>query len=253
MTLSRFTRLRSALAAGCLWLVVAAPLAFGGFSATLSPTEKSSLGLDALSVEERALLDQLVAEDLALARRENPAALAGTFASRLDEAARKQAGLDRLTPAQLAALNERVAAAVANRPAPRERPRLKQADVLAAKKRGEIHGSVTLAYGWGGGREVRAGSLWLDYYDPENRFGLGVGITTVNGDGFYGYHPGYHSGRYFHDPYYPADFYYDDFRASPLLFLGASYLESRGAFFPTGAGCLDGSGFPGRGFGGRRR
>jgi hypothetical protein len=142
--------------------------------------------------------------------------------------------------------------AIASRPVPRERPRLKESDLLAARKRGEVHGSVTFAYGWGGGREFRAGSLWLDYYDPENRFGLGIGITTVDGDGFYGYYPGYHRGRYFGSPFYPDFDYYDaDYRAGPPLFVSAGFHDVRGGFFPGDASCL--RGMPAGGFGGRRR
>jgi hypothetical protein len=198
-----------------------------------------------------------VADDLAFARRENLTDLGGTFVSRRTEAARKQAGLDRLTPEQLARLNELVGAAIATRPTPKERPRLKESDVLSAKRRGEVHGSVTMMYGWGrGGREYRAGSLWLDYQDPDGRFGLGVGISTFDGDGFYGYYPGYYyPGDYYYADYYPG--YYDTrYYTAPRIYLDASYrAEGHGDFLHGDGSYLRGpksGGFGGHG-GGRRR
>lgn len=252
MTLAWFTRFRSVFVASCLWLVLAIPGFAGGFSSTLSAADKTAAGLDSLSDDDWDAIDKLVADDLAYARREKISAFGTAFSDRRNETARKTAGLDKLTEPQLAKLNELVAAVIA-RPAPRERPRLKESDLLAARKRGEIHGSVTLAYGWGGGREYRAGSLWLDYYDPETRFGLGIGITSVQGDGFYSYYPGYYPGRYFGNTY-SAGYYDGDFAAAP--FLSASYRgEARPSFVTNDADCFRGmpaGGFGGRG-GGRRR
>ncbi|MBI2496831.1 MAG: hypothetical protein HYV75_02500 [Opitutae bacterium] len=88
---------------------------------------------------------------------------------------------------------------------PKERPRLKESDVLAAGRENRIHGSVTVAYGWGGrGRDLWAESLWLEYYDPESRVGLGLGLTNFQGDGFPGYCPDYRYGGGYYDrlPFY---------------------------------------------------
>lgn len=241
------------------WLLLTAGLlraADGGFTATLSLEQKTAAGVATLTADERTALDLLVTTDLAFARRENLTDLGGTFVARRTESDRKQAGLDRLTPEQLARLNELVASALAARPAPKERPRLRESDVLSAKRRGEIHGSVTVAYGWGrGGREYRAGSLWLDYQDPDGRFGLGVGISTSDGDGFYGYHPGYyHPGGYYAD-YYPG-YFNPRYHTSPRMYMDASYpADFRAGFFRGDGACLRGSlagGFGGHG-GGRRR
>jgi hypothetical protein len=182
------------LAAGPL---PAARAADGGFAATLTAEQRESAGIGTLSPEQRTALDGLVASDLALARKENLPEIGGTFAARRSEAERQQAGLDHLTAAQLARLNELVAAAVAARPKPRERPRLKENDVLAAGRKPEIHGSVSFAYGWGsGGRDYRASSLWLEYFDPDSSLGLGVGISTFDGDGFGGcFYPSFSGAR----------------------------------------------------------
>jgi hypothetical protein len=234
------------LLAGLL-MVGALRAAEGGFSATLSTGQKNAAGLAALSAAELTALDQLVADDLAYARRENLTALEGAFVARQAEAGRKSAGLDRLTPEQQARLNALVAAAITARPTPKERPRLKDSDVLV-KNQPQVHGSVTVAYGWGaGGRSMRAGSMWLDYYDPESHLGIGVGLSTVNGSypGYYpGYYPGFATGGFYPDysdpryytpsaTYYDASYRGDSFRSS---------FQGDGACFRAG---------PSGGFGGR--
>lgn len=177
---------------GCLFAAGTSLNAAGGFSATLSGAQITAAGLATLTPAEQVVLDQLVMGDVALARRENPGDLGGTFAGRRSEAERKSAGLDRLTPAELAELNELVAAAVAARPRPKERPRLKGNDVVIPS-RAELHGSVSMTYGWGrGGRSFRAASLWLDYYDPESGLNLSVGLAGADGAGWPGDYPGYY-------------------------------------------------------------
>lgn len=252
MTLTSFTRLRSTVLACGLWLAIAGPT-FAGFTATLSNADKTSIGLDGLAEDEWVALDELVAEDLAFARRENLKEFESPFMARLSETERKGAGLDRLTAEQVIKLNELVAAAIAKRPTPKQRPRLKESDVLA-KRRGEIHGSVTVAYGWdAGGRDYRAGSLWLDYYDPQTRVGIGVGITSSEGGpGYYypGYYPAYYPG-YYRTAFLPG--YYDgDFYRAPLAFYGGfDRADSRGGYFANDSACFRAG--PAGGFGGRRR
>lgn len=185
------------LALGLFLLAAQLRATEGGFSATLPVEQQTAAGLSTLTADERAALDRLVAADLHLARHENSAELDRTFVARRTEAERRQAGLDRLPPEQLARLNDLVAAAIAVRPAPKARPRLPGSEVRGAKTRGEIHGSVSVAYGWGrGGRDFRASSLELNYYDPESRIGLGLRIMTSHGG-------------------YPGYFYYPDYYASP--------------------------------------
>ncbi len=175
----------------------------GGFSATLSTGQKDAAGFAALSAAELTILDQLVADDLAYARRENLPVLDGTFAARQTEAERQAAGLDRLTTEQLARLNELVAAAITARPMPKERPRLKDSDVFV-KNKPEVHGSVTFGYGWSRGGSARFGSFYTEYYDPATRLSLGVGVSTFNGSGYWGGGPGsdYAYSGSFSEPWY---------------------------------------------------
>lgn len=215
--------------------VLAAQAAEGGFTATLSAEKQMTAGLAELTTAERSALDQLVADELALVRGTERPELSGTFVSRRTEAERKAAGLDRLTTAQLEKLNELVASAL-NRPQPKERPRLKESDVLSTTRQNRVHGSVTVAYGWGrGGRDMWAESLWLEYYDPERRFSLGIGLSNFDGDGFLGYYPDYYG---FYPDYYGfyPDYYYGGYGSryynrTPLFITSPSYLgDARGDF-----------------------
>ncbi|MDI1250286.1 MAG: hypothetical protein PSV13_15595 [Lacunisphaera sp.] len=218
-------------AASLLIMAASARAAEGGFTATLSADKQLAAGLTALTTAERAALDQFVAAELALARSDGKPEFTGTFVSRRSEAERKAAGLDRLTTAQLEKLNEWVAA-VLNRPQPKERPRLKASDVLSAARENRIHGSVTVAYGWGhGGRDMWAESLWLEYYDPERRFSLGIGLSNYDGDGFFGGYPDYY-GFYpdyfgFYPDYYSAG-YGNRYYSRLPVFIGSPAYDTGG-------------------------
>lgn len=193
------------LFAAFLALAGALRAAEGGFIATLSSEQQAAAGLTHLSADEQTTINTLVAREVSLARQGNVRAFAGTFSSRRKPEERATAGLDHLSAAELAQLDQLVAAAIAAGPAKIELPsRLKSSDV-AVRDRLKIHGSVTLAYGWGsGGREMRAGSLYTTITDPETGFTLGLGLSQFSGDGWWGYdlddyyfsHPGYVGPRY---------------------------------------------------------
>jgi hypothetical protein len=193
----------------CVLLAASASAATGGFSATLSHDQQVGAGLPTLTAAQRAALDRIVAKELAQLRSGTVEELVGTFMSRRSEEEINDAGLDALSPQQLTALNQLAASALSSRPQPRERPRLRDSDVISAKRKPQIHGEVSFAYGWGsGGREMRAGSLWVEHYDPERRLGIAVGISQFEGDGFYG-HPAYGYGYdwsgsryYLRDPFF---------------------------------------------------
>jgi hypothetical protein len=211
--------LRVALLGG--YLAVAAALSGatgGGFSSTLSDDQRSSAGLSTLTAEQRSALDVLVAGEIAQARKEGGMVSSSTFVSRQSVEQRNQAGLDHLTPDQLTRLNELVASVVSSGPKPRIRPRLKDDEIIRPQKP-EIHGSASLTLGWGrNGGNFRASSLWVDYFDPNTGLGLGIGVETFKGKGFYNYYPRYGSpysvfGTGFYDPFYYGglrDDFYDD-------------------------------------------
>lgn len=174
----------------------------GGFIATLSSAQQTAAGLVHLSADEQTTLNTLVAREVSLARQGNVKAFAGTFSSRRKPAETTAAGLDRLAPDEIAQLDQLVANAIAAGPTQPVLPqRLKSKDVARAENRLEIHGQVTLAYGWGsGGREMRAGSLYTEIYDKQTGMTLGLGYSQVSGDGWWGY--GYPDLGYPYD-YYP--------------------------------------------------
>lgn len=217
------TLFRAALLSCC----VAATLvlhAAGGFTATLSQDRFAACGLAVLADAERAALDQLIANEVALRREEDPAVPTAGFSTRCSAEQHQAAGLHRLSPVELAQLDQSIAAVV-TRPAPKTRPRLKESEVIYGRPRQpEIHGSISLTYGWGaGGRDFRASSLWVTIEDPDRRFGLGIGVSTSKGDLF----PGY---------YYPDHGYWDyGPRWHPMWESWTDPVETwprRGVFYP---------------------
>lgn len=178
----------------------------GGFTATLSAEEKTATGLDGLSVDETVALDQLVSDDLSRARQLKANLLPGTLASRHSEAAVQAAGLDRLTPEQLAKLDDLVAEVIAARPLPKDRPRLRGSEVLSEQGRLRVHGGMSFTVGGGSGSSFYGSSAWVSYYDTVTGLGLSFAVSQFSGDGLYGYHPGYgYSGRAY--SYAPISYY----------------------------------------------
>ena len=200
-----FAAVRAAGAGGLLLAATLLHAVEGGFTTTLSPDQQAAAGLTGLSPAERAALDQLVASETAESRVAEGKVLSGTFASRRTEAERQAAGLDRLSEAELARLNEMVANVAISRPKPKERPRLKDDDVVSAKTRPEVHGSVSLTFGHGPGGSFRGADLWLSYYIPEYGLSLGFGMSRYTG-GFLPY-----------DYYNPGSFYWSPATRGPML------------------------------------
>ena len=176
------------LLAASLLVLTPAALAAGGFIATLTAAQQSAAGLPRLSAAEQSALNTLVAREVSLARPGNVKAFAGTFTSRRRPEERAATGLDRLSAAELEQLDQLVANAIAAGPVlPTPPQRLKPQDV-ARKDRLEIHGEVTLAYGWGsGGREMRAGSLYTTIHDRDTGTTVALGLSQASGDGWWGY------------------------------------------------------------------
>ena len=158
----------------------------GGFIATLSAGEQAAAGLTRLTADEQMALNRLVAREVALARQGSVTAFTGTFVSRRQAADHASAGLDRLTVEEQAKLNGLVAAAIAGAPERRVAAKLRKEDVVP-NDRLQIHGSVSVMYGWGsGGREFHGGSLYTSIYDPDTGIALGLGLSQFSGDGWVG-------------------------------------------------------------------
>lgn len=198
MTLSRLVR-------GSFWLAALLGIAWAplraatdaGFTATLPAAQRSATGLDQLSASELALLDVLVASDLATARQLRVTTFAERFSNRHD--GQQQAGLDRLNADQLALLDELVADTIAAQPQPKDRPRLKDNEVVSLQKRLEVHGGMSFTVGWAsGGRNFREAGAWVSYYDPKSGLGMSFAFSQYSGDALYPY--GY---------YYPGAYAYN--------------------------------------------
>lgn len=225
-------------------LNLSARAAEGGFTATLSSEEWNAAGITLLTAGEIASLDRIVAEDYDRVRLFN--SITSSFTDRQTGTQLKEAGLDRLAPEQLAKLNELAATALAARPQPRERPRLKDGAVLSEQGRLRVHGGMSFTYGWaGGGRSYRETSAWVSYFDPVTGIGLGFGFSNFSGDSLY---PGY----YYDRGYYSAT-------SAPVLVSprtqladGARLNVNRGGFVGDGAS-MRGSGRGGHGMRGQNR
>jgi hypothetical protein len=195
------------LAFACL-AVALAPLRAAtdtGFSSTLTSGQRSATGLDQLTDNERDILDVLVASDLATARQLRTTTFTERFSDRHD--GQQAAGLERLNADQLAQFDELVADAIAAQPMPKDRPRLKDNEVVSLKRRLEVHGGMSFTLGWAsGGRNFREAGAWVSYFDPQTGLGLAVGFSQYSGDAIYpyGYYPGYGYGYY---PYGPGGWY----------------------------------------------
>jgi hypothetical protein len=183
-----FPRILFGLLVGLAYLGGPMQALAGDFTASLSDAQQAAAGLTTLTADERAVLDRLVAAEL-IPGREIYSALNASFVLRQTAEARQLAGLDRLSPEQLDQLNSYVATALFPRPRPKERPRIKEGEVLAPQTTGEVHGAITVGLGWGGGGPTRYGSLELAYVDPELGFSLGIGMYSYSGPGHFGYYP----------------------------------------------------------------
>jgi len=222
-----FRVIRSGVLLTGLLAALGVPLhaASGSFTTTLSLEQKSDAGLTGLTAGELAALDRLVAEEVASARQSNASALIVRFSLRQTDSQRKEAGLDRLTPEQRGKLDELIATTLATGPQPRERPRLKDSEILSERGRLQVHGGMSFTYGWaGGGRNYREAAAWVSYFDPVTGLGLGFGFSRFSGDVF----PGY----------YGSDFYSD----APYV-----YSAPRTSFFSFDRGSMDRNEFTGDG------
>ena len=184
---------RIRLAAGWLLALTAEPAvgAESRFSGSVVVAERPGMGIERLSSDQLAVLDALVRREAEVARSESEPA-AGTpkaFSRRLTDAERRNAGLHHLSPEELKRLDAAVARFelrdrtqhlltppifVSHRSAARTVDRRREA---------EVHGSITLSYGWGGGYSTKSGSMVVNVADPNRRYSvtIGYGENHVSG------------------------------------------------------------------------
>ncbi len=187
MMLPRFRFLSPALAVLRLsWVavVVTASAWATSFTDTLSATERDAAGLQKLEPEQLAALNEHIERELTLARDGNVRAFAGSFSRRRNDDDRARSGLNLLTPVEIALIDAHVAQRMA-RPSFVSWPARKRADGEAetVSNRPEIHGSVSLFYGTGGGGSYRGGAMTMTYDDPARNLSISVTYSEVHGNG----------------------------------------------------------------------
>jgi hypothetical protein len=164
------------------------------FSQALDAEERRVIGIDRLTSDQVAILDALVRRDLAGRSLSEPATNPPTvFSQRLSADERRNAGVAGMTDDGRRRLDAAVARyqssgmsqSLMTPPVflPRNtvsvRPREKK-----GKPEREVHGSFTLAYGWGDGYSTRSGSMVVNMTDPEKKYSItiGYGETHVKGN-----------------------------------------------------------------------
>lgn len=162
---------------------------YAGFSDDLVPADRAASGIVQLTAPELAQLNAYVARDITLARDGGVSGFDGSFSQRLTVEQRTRAGLERLTPAQMAKLDDLVAFAIAHpaplravypaHPAATPTP----AASVAVPWKPEIHGDVSLTLGGGHGSSFYGGGMDLNVFDPDGRFSVTVSLGEIKGKG----------------------------------------------------------------------
>lgn len=160
------------------------------FSATLSDSQRAETGLAQLSTDNVAVIDALVRQDEATLKRRGSLSSFGTFSQRRSDHEREIAGLAQLTPAQLARLDG-LAGLRISPPPPMILSEAKSAKgtpgvlVRPVEKPYalEVHGSMSLSYGWSSAGSTRGGEMTINLQDPEHRFSINIGYSQYQGKG----------------------------------------------------------------------
>ncbi|MFT3869776.1 MAG: hypothetical protein QM715_15105 [Nibricoccus sp.] len=195
----KIPRLISGLMAVALLSVLSVRAEPTGFTASLTEENKVAIGFAKLSAEQLASLDAQVQREISVARQGDTPAFSTSFTRRRSPQQRKDAGLDQLMTPELKRLDELVALAVANRPAP-PGPLITKPFVSTppggdwveiTPKKLEVHGEVTLAYMWGsGGRSGYGASMATTVSDPDGKFAFTVVLSQFNFNGRGSHRPG---------------------------------------------------------------
>lgn len=175
------------LALACACAVVPATRALEGrFTQTLSATELKETGASRLNSDQLAVIDALVRRDLAaqLAPRRGDTPPAARFSQRLSDDERRNAGFTTLSGPELEKLDALISryGIAAMAPTLLAPPvyaptgmRLRPVETRTAGP--EIHGSISLSYGFGKGYDERTGGMTLSYEDPARGFAIAVGYS----------------------------------------------------------------------------
>ncbi len=154
------------------------------FTDTLSVSDQAAAGLGTLTEGELATFNQLVHQELTLARQGNITGFAGTFTGRRSPEQRTTTGLERLSAEQRAHIDTLVAYRLAAPTLALWVPRSTGKDRSEAARRPSpfpVRSSVSLTYGAGsGGTRFYGGSMTTTYDDPGGRFSATVSISEYH-------------------------------------------------------------------------
>ena len=160
------------------------------FSATLSESQRAETGLAQLTEDNIAVIDALVRQDEATLKRRGSLGSFGGFSQRRSENERELAGLAGLTPAQLERLDGLAGLRISPPPPmivseAKNRPQTSGVLVRPVERPYalEVHGSVSLSYGWSKAGSTRGGEMVVSVQDPAHRFSLSVGYSEYRGKG----------------------------------------------------------------------
>ncbi len=160
------------------------------FSEFLTSAEKTTIGIDRLTDEQRADLDLQVARELSLARQGGTVAFAKTFSERRTPEQIASAGLDKLSKAELAELDAAIARSMARGPTALVHLRGPRANgdavppVQIVKPKPEIHGEVTMVVGASsGGGSFYGGSATAIYHDPKHNITISITYAEYHAKG----------------------------------------------------------------------
>ncbi len=180
-------------------------LAEGKFSEGLSMEDRIACGLTHITVSQQTILDALIQRDVDAARQGNVTAFAKTFIQRRSEKECAESGIASFTEVERTKLDAVVAAAIARKPMTQVYQETQSKPLVGIgmpKRKGEIHGSMSLMYGMGsGGSSAYGAAMDVNYTDPSGRLQVAVGYSEIHGKGWYS--PYVRRGRgYAYDPFY---------------------------------------------------
>ncbi len=158
-----------------------------GLLLALALDTQASPGLEKLNSTQRAALEKQIDAEISLARSGNVTAFSTPFTARRTYAQRAGAGLDQLTPSELAVIDAHIAHTLSQRPAYSYRRTKLSADAIETETaKAKISGEVSFTYGTDGhGRNFYGGSFTSIWESPSRNLAIALTVARYKGDGLF--------------------------------------------------------------------
>ncbi len=189
----RFLRRVLFLLAACVAGLSAAQAGPAPFLDALSPAEKEAAGLNRLTADQQAMLNNLVQREVILAQQGGVTSFASEFTKRRSAPELAKTGLDKLTDQQRAYVNVLVARRISGQSslampaqslAAQSYSSTGQIGVAPLKPSWETHGTVSFVAGTaGGGRNFYGGGVEVDEVNPSLGLEISMAYSEVHGKG----------------------------------------------------------------------